>query len=332
VPVLRLHCHVCGTDFSIPWELNATGGSACPGCSEPVRVEDGMILFGPAHSAVRSKGERVWELARFERAYSQQSEYRDHLEHARLSAIPAFVEEYRYARLKGWIIRQLASVEGELLMDVGTGAGYFLYQIRDAYPSRRLRLIGTDISPSHLRLLARRVAQDAQRSIVPIVCDGESLPFPPDTFDIVTCSEVIEHVFDKPRAMAEMARVLKPGGALFLTTPCRSTVLFWNLVFALPRRLYRAVKRKGPIPPGGGAYDEPVSPACLRRMAQEAGLVVEHMRCVVCVPHESYLQFIPEPLLRIWLVFASVAEHFGLGFLIGLHIRMRARKPRGPAR
>jgi len=312
--------------------MNVASAAACPRCSEALRTAGGMLVFGREPEPVRGSGERAWELQRFEQAYSQQAMYRDHLEFARLSAIPEFAEAYRHALLKGWIVQQVASVPGDLFLDVGTGVGYFPYQIRDAYPGRHLQFVGTDISPAHLRLLAGRAGADTPRFIMPIVCDAESMPFPAGTFHVVTCSEVIEHVFDKPKAMAEMARVLKPGGILFLTTPRRSAVAFWNLVFALPRRVYRALKRKGPIPKAGGAYDEPMSPRELGRMTRDAGLAVEHMSCVACLPHESYLQFVPRPLLRLWVAFAGVAEHFGLGCLMGLHIRLRAHKPPGPAR
>jgi 2-polyprenyl-3-methyl-5-hydroxy-6-metoxy-1,4-benzoquinol methylase len=49
--------------------------------------------------------------------------------------------------------------------------------------------------------------------------DGNTIPFPDDTFDLVVLVEVIEHVVDKPALFHEIGRVLKPFGKLFVTTP-----------------------------------------------------------------------------------------------------------------
>jgi SAM-dependent methyltransferase len=49
--------------------------------------------------------------------------------------------------------------------------------------------------------------------------DGGTFPFEPQSFDALVCSEVFEHVFNPQQFLAEMHRVLKPGGGLLLTVP-----------------------------------------------------------------------------------------------------------------
>jgi SAM-dependent methyltransferase len=57
---------------------------------------------------------------------------------------------------------------------------------------------------------------------VRVVCGaGEHLPYPDHTFDVILSNEVIEHVQDDRQALAEMARVLSPGGRLVLFCPNR---------------------------------------------------------------------------------------------------------------
>lgn len=52
-----------------------------------------------------------------------------------------------------------------------------------------------------------------------LVCDGHDLPFADDSFDLVVCEAVLEHVFDPRRCVAEIHRVLRDGGLVFATTP-----------------------------------------------------------------------------------------------------------------
>src|SRR5262249_32649648 len=77
---------------------------------------------------------------------------------------------------------------------------------------------------------------------VPLLCgNAEYLPFPPEHFDHVVGLDVLEHSQQQDRLLEESARVLKPGGALFLLTPNRFSlrpepcVRVWGVGF-LPRK------------------------------------------------------------------------------------------------
>lgn len=52
-----------------------------------------------------------------------------------------------------------------------------------------------------------------------IYYDGVSLPFESDRFDALLCNQVLEHVQDEDPFVAELARVLRPGGAMILSAP-----------------------------------------------------------------------------------------------------------------
>ena len=327
---LPIECRGCGAAIHVPWEVELPAATPCPRCGERILAERGILMAGKPPEPLRRRGEEVWDLGAFEKGYRGLADYRDNLEYARCSGVPEVAERYRYPLVKGWVVREFGSVPGRAFLDVGTGAGFMLYQLREAYPDRAFRFVATDVAIEHLRIAAARAAEDRPRFIMPVAAEGERLVFAAASFDGVTCSEVLEHVFDKPRAMAEIARVLKPGGVLLLTTPRRSVTAFWNLVFALPRRVYRLFAGKGwrltDDPP---PYDEPVSPRALRRLAEQAGLEVEKMDCAVCLIHESYLKFLPGMLVRAWVGLARLGGRFGLARLLGLHIRLRARKPQG---
>ena len=69
-----------------------------------------------------------------------------------------------------------------------------------------------------LRMAHGKVAAEHFEGFVTLVHDSaDILPFPKDSFDVVTCLEALEFLPDPERALAEMARVLRPGGTLLTT-------------------------------------------------------------------------------------------------------------------
>ena len=61
-------------------------------------------------------------------------------------------------------------------------------------------------------------------SKIDLVCDIVSIPEPDASFDVILCSEVLEHIPDPLKAIEEFARLLKPAGKLILTAPFSSLV------------------------------------------------------------------------------------------------------------
>jgi SAM-dependent methyltransferase len=105
-----------------------------------------------------------------------------------------------------WVAAQAARVPaGARVLDVGAGTG----------PYRPLF--------GHCRYQAQDFGQEPATvgNYTPLdyECDLRSIPVPDASFDAVICTEVLEHVPDPAAALAEMARILVPGGRLFLTAP-----------------------------------------------------------------------------------------------------------------
>lgn len=63
-------------------------------------------------------------------------------------------------------------------------------------------------------------------SNIDLVCDIATIPEPDDSFDVILCSEVFEHLPDALKGLDEFARLLKPGGKLIITAPFASLVHF----------------------------------------------------------------------------------------------------------
>jgi len=110
--------------------------------------------------------------------------------------------------------------EGERLLDMGCGLGrHSLLAFRDY----SVDVYGVDLGFEDIAEAQNRVpdmqANTCKGQINFTQANGYKLPFLDGSFDKVLCSEVLEHVPDYPALIAELVRVLKPGGRLALSVP-----------------------------------------------------------------------------------------------------------------
>ncbi len=110
------------------------------------------------------------------------------------------------AEARGGLIPPAAR-PGAVLVDLGCGAGLLAPHIR----SLGYHHIGLDITASALR-------QAGEHGVLPVRADVLALPLPDSVADVVVAGEILEHVTDLRRAVAEACRVLRPGGTLVLDT------------------------------------------------------------------------------------------------------------------
>jgi ubiquinone/menaquinone biosynthesis C-methylase UbiE len=115
------------------------------------------------------------------------------------------------------------------VLDVGSGLG----QLVLAFRSLSVEAYGVDIS-------MEAVAQGGQGFFLCDV-DNERLPFQDNSFDLVTCIEVVEHLLAPDHFIHEASRVLRPNGFVFLTTPNLISLphpSFWKVVWRLCGRAH----------------------------------------------------------------------------------------------
>jgi ubiquinone/menaquinone biosynthesis C-methylase UbiE len=110
----------------------------------------------------------------------------------------------------------LAGARGRVL-EVGAGTGLNL----EHYPDGIDELVLVEPEPAMVRKLKQRL-RDLGREARIVEADGEALPFPDGSFDVVVCTLVLCSVDDPMRALAELRRVLRPDGSFLFLEHVRS--------------------------------------------------------------------------------------------------------------
>ncbi len=129
-------------------------------------------------------------------------------------------------------------------LELGCGTGFFLLNLIQAGVMTRGAV--TDISPGMVEV-AQRNAAGLGFEVEGRVADAESLPFPDDSFDLVVGHAVLHHIPDLELAMAEVIRVLRPGGRfVFAGEPTAKGDVVARL---LSRATWWATSRVTQLPP-----------------------------------------------------------------------------------
>ena len=145
-------------------------------------------------------------------------------------------------------LKQLrAEVPGGKLLDVGCGTGFIIHLAADLFDE----IHGLDITPAMMAQVNTGLGNITLHN-----APAEALPFPDSSFDAVTAYSFIDHLDDPAIVLAEIARVLRPGGIFYCDLIPNQ--LFWKAVAALDE---------------GKALDEIVQRE--RRMVRENANLVE---------------------------------------------------------
>jgi SAM-dependent methyltransferase len=125
----------------------------------------------------------------------------------------ALFEYYRSAKVFAFLERAGVRVRGRAL-DAGCGGGGMPLSLAEEATS----VVGIDPAERFQAAGVRLGRERGLRNLHFALADGMALPFPDGTFDLVLSHAVIEHVADAPLYLRECARVLAPGGHVYLST------------------------------------------------------------------------------------------------------------------
>ena len=159
-------------------------------------------------------------------------------------------------------INQLSALRGQRVVDIGCGGGI----LADAMARKGAQVLGIDLATKSLRVAQLHAIEAQTPDVAYRECSAEDLAAEqPESFDAVTCMEMLEHVPDPAAIVSACARLVRPGGWVFFSTINRNPKSF---LFAIVGAEYLL----NLLPRGTHRYARLIRPSELARHCRAAGL------------------------------------------------------------
>ena len=165
----------------------------------------------------------------------------------------------------GWIDEH-ARLAGKSVLDVGCGGGI----LSEAMARAGARVTGIDLSEKALKVAQLHLLESRLPVEYLLASAEEYAAERPGQFDVVTCTELLEHVPDPSSTVAACARLCRPGGHVFFTTINRNPKSYLFAVIGAEYLLKL-------LPKGTHDYTRFIKPSELARWARAAGLETEEL-------------------------------------------------------
>ncbi|MFD0318990.1 class I SAM-dependent methyltransferase [Streptomyces flavalbus] len=148
-------------------------------------------------------------------------------------------------RLTALMVERLAPRTGQRVLDLGCGIGQPAFQLARGHP---VEVVGVSVSRRQIEHASVRARQARLTDRVRFErADAQQLPYPDASFDAAWFFESLIHMTDKPRALREAARVLRPGARLAVADMFHQPGRDWStphpLVTAVPLAAYQPMLR-----------------------------------------------------------------------------------------
>lgn len=185
------------------------------------------------------------------------------------------------------IIEELDPKNGDKILDLGCGDGFYLFLLSNL--GLNLKLEGSDFDQSGLEAVKRNLKNEKINLIRGNLM--KHLPFDSNKFDKIILSEVAEHLPDDLKGLKEVHRVLKPGGTLCISVPNANYPLFWDPVNWVAERVFGAHIKSGFWAGFWFNHVRLYKPKQIELVVQQAGFKVESVQSLTwwCLPFNHYL-------------------------------------------
>ncbi|WP_349958240.1 class I SAM-dependent methyltransferase [Rhizobium sp. ZPR3] len=185
-----------------------------------------------------------------------------------------------------WVVQQLPLKSGDRILDIGCGPGWFWTATTASLPEN-LNLTLADLSPGMVQEAVERCKALSFAGVTGERADAAALPFADGSFDVVIAMHMFYHLPDPFKAIAEMHRVLKPGGYLAVTTNGAGNM----------RKMYELTTVFGspPYDPAGAAFGYDAAERLLQTQFGNVRMTEHPARLRVTEPEDVYLALTSYP-------------------------------------
>ena len=157
------------------------------------------------------------------------------------------LQQTTYRPIHDAVLARLEGVKPDVVLDLGCGTGQLTQRLGEQFPDSTV--VGADLSNGMLERAAERAdADDTIANLGGFVrADAQVLPLASGSVDVITCTESFHWYSDQEAAVAELARLLRPGGRLVIASIAtvtgfaddaiqRATELAGRPIRAIPKR------------------------------------------------------------------------------------------------
>ena len=161
----------------------------------------------------------------------------------------------------------IASLQGKRVLDVGCGGGI----LSESMSQLGAQVVGIDLGEKALKVAQLHSLESGVQVDYRLVAVERLAAESPESFDVVTCMEMLEHVPDPAAIVAACSRLVKPGGTVFFSTINRNPKAYLFAVIGAEYVLNM-------LPRGTHEYEKFIKPSELAAWARNAGLTVNGMK------------------------------------------------------
>ena len=173
-------------------------------------------------------------------------------------------------------VSERVPLAGLRVLDVGCGGGL----LAESLAREGAQVTAIDLAPAMIEVARLHAAAAGLTIDYRLAGAQELLRASPAAFDVVTCMEMLEHVPEPAAMLGTLAQLLKPGGALFVSTLNRNLRSFLLAIVG-------AEYLMNLIPRGTHEYERLIRPAELARWARAAGLELQGLAGIELNPFTS---------------------------------------------
>jgi len=171
-------------------------------------------------------------------------------------------------------VAEHASLAGARALDVGCGGGL----LSEALSRKGAKVTGIDLAPGMVEVARLHAAEEGLRVDYRVAAAEELAAAREQSFDVVTCMEMLEHVPQPRQMLATLSALVRPGGAVFVSTLNRNLKSFLLAIVGAEYVLKL-------LPRGTHEYERLIRPSELARWARSAGLMPRAMAGIDLNPY-----------------------------------------------